>query len=231
MRIDAERELGAHLADQLDGDVRRTGDRHAQGVQVERLATRVVEDRPVDGGSAGQHRDPLLLHQRQHRGDVEHRDREDRGALEQAREPPRLVPEHVEERVHDQVAVAGPEAGELAPLAELPHGLAVGHDHALGAPRRAGREEDVARVGRSHALPPRRRRGGGDRLAALGEGVPGLDVDAVRRLLRAGRSVEEHDPAQVGEGRAGWRGACATVSVSRKPTVVTSTTAFDADRT
>jgi len=74
---------------------------------------------------SGQHSDPLRLDQRQHRRHVEHRDRNDRGALKQARQPPSLVPEHVEERVDDEVPVVGQQPGEVAPLGELGDRLGV----------------------------------------------------------------------------------------------------------
>ena len=45
----------------------------------------MIEDRSVDRGSTGKHGDALGLHEGQHLRDVEHGDRDDGGALEQAR--------------------------------------------------------------------------------------------------------------------------------------------------
>ena len=67
----AERKRGAHLLDQRDRDVGRPGDRHPQGVEIEPIALGMVEDRAVDRGGAGQHRDPLRLHQGQYGGHVD----------------------------------------------------------------------------------------------------------------------------------------------------------------
>ena len=45
-------------------------------------------------------------------------------------------------------SITGVQAGKCAPLAKLPHGLSVGHDHALRASGGAGGEQDVTRLRR-----------------------------------------------------------------------------------
>ena len=74
------------------------------------VAARVVEDRLVQRRRTGEHRDRLGVDGAQHVIDVEHRLRVDRRAPHERRQAPRLVAEHVEERVHDQVAVAASTA-------------------------------------------------------------------------------------------------------------------------
>ena len=138
-----ELQLLAHAADQLDRDRRRAGDREAQRREIELGDARVVEDRLVDGRRPGQHRDRLLGDALHHRVDVEHRVRHDRRALDQAREDAGLQPERVEERVDDEIAVAGPEPDHGRPRVVRLHARAVREHRALGPAGRARGEEDV----------------------------------------------------------------------------------------
>ena len=111
-----------------------------------RRAVGMVEQRVVDRRRPGQHRDPLALDDLEHDARVEHREREDRRAAHEAREAAGLVAEDVEERVRDQVAVAGAQVGPVAPVEVRAQRLAVRHHDALRVPGRARREHDVARI-------------------------------------------------------------------------------------
>ncbi len=141
-----ERQLLAHPADQLDGDVGGPGHADPQAGDVAGRPIRVVEQRRVDRRRAGQHGDPLALDHLQHDARVEHREREDRRAAHQAGEAPGLVPEDVEERVGDQVPIARSQVGPVAPVEVRAQRLAVGHHHTLRRPRGPRREHDVARI-------------------------------------------------------------------------------------
>src|SRR5207244_8991286 len=57
-----------------------------------------------------------------------------------------LVPERVEERVHDEVPVALPEADDVGPGLEHANGLLVRGHHPLGAAGGSGGEDDVGEV-------------------------------------------------------------------------------------
>ena len=89
----------------------------------------------------------------------------------QAGDDPGLVAEGVEERVHDQVAVALAQSGELAPHVVAAQGLGVGDDGALGAAGGAGGEDDV------------RGRLGADRLRALADRLGRYGVPARQEVL------------------------------------------------
>ena len=171
----------------------------------------------VDRRRPGQHGDPLALDDLEHDAGVEHREREDRRAAHEAREAAGLVAEDVEERVRDQVAVAGAQVGPVAPVEVRAQRLAVRHHDALRAPGRARREHDVARIVGADRRDPRVEIGVGHRAAAVDEVVPadrravGLageqdrvlergQVDAGAREQRRVVGVEE--PAH-GEQRAG----------------------------
>ena len=104
----------------------------------------------------------------------------------QARETPRLVPEDVEERVRDQVAVAGPEVGPVAPVEIRAQRLAVRHHDAFRVAGRARREHDVARiVGTDRRRRARRGRPSVTALPRRDELVPG-DRGGRRAHRRAG---------------------------------------------
>jgi hypothetical protein len=151
----------------------------------------VVEQRDVDRRGARQDRDALAFHEVERDAGVEDGERDDRRAPHEAGKAAGLVPEDVEERVGDQVAVAGPQVGPVAPVEVGAQRLAVGHHHALGLAGRARREHDVARVvgtDRGHA---RVEVDCGQRGPAGEEVVP-----ADRRAVRL--AAEEHGVAQRG---------------------------------
>ena len=141
-----EGELVEDAADQLHRDVGGAGDGDPQAREVVVAAVRVVEDRLVDRRRARQHRDPLGGHAGERPVDVEHRLGEHRGAGRDRGEDARLQPEHVEVRVHHQVAVAGGEPRHRHPVGGDEQGAGVGLHHALGRAGGAGGEEDVGRV-------------------------------------------------------------------------------------
>ena len=149
----------------------------------------VVEDRLVERRRPGQHGDPLGRHPGQHPVDVEHRLGEHRGPGGDRGQDAGLQPEHVEVRVHHQVAVAGGAGRSSPPSRWRPAASGRG-----SAPRpwRAGGargEEDVGDVvgGRP------RRPGGRPR--------PGR-----RRSARATRSSHDDRPVGAGPGDDDGRG-------------------------
>ena len=173
-----EAELGAHAPDQLDRHRRRARHREPQRRHVELGEARVVEDRLVDGRRSGQHRDVLLGGARHHRVDVEHRVRDDRRALDEARDDARVQPERVEERVDDEVAVVLAQPDDRRPRVVRAHRRAVREHRALRAAGRARREQD-RRTGR--------------RRATVGQRAPA--VVAARNSAHAG-AAEVDDLAQ-----------------------------------
>ena len=124
-------QLVVDAADELDGDVGRAGDRDPQAGQVVAVAVGVVEDRLVERRRAGQHGDLLVGDAGQRPVDVEHRLGEHRRPGRDRGEDPGLQPEHVEVRVHHQVAVARGEAGHRHPVGGHPQRPAVGLHDAL----------------------------------------------------------------------------------------------------
>ena len=138
-----EAELLAHLHHELDGDDGRAGDRQAQRREVV-LGQVGVEDGLVDRRWPREHRDPFLLHRRHHRRRVEHEVGEQRGAGEQRRDQARLQPHGVEQRVHEEVAVAVAESDDVGPRRVRAHAGAVAQHRALRGAGRARREDDVA---------------------------------------------------------------------------------------
>jgi hypothetical protein len=106
----------------------------------------MIEQRLVDRRRTGEHRDPLALHELHRDARIEDREREDRRAAHQTREAAGLVAEDVEEGIRDQIAVAGTEIGEVAPVEVRAQRLPVRHHDALRVPRRARREHDVAGI-------------------------------------------------------------------------------------
>ena len=203
-RLDAH--VGPERLDELDGNHRGAGHHEAEGRQVEGVTLRVVEDRLEDGGRARQDTDPLVGHPLQHDVDVEHRLRNHRGTGHQASQDARLVAEGVEERVHDEVAVAGTQSDHLRPRGERPERLAVGGHGPLRVPGGTRREHEVGQVGRGD----RRRTAGGDvGLAPRGPRQERLPPD--RRGARGrgrgrgrrpdGRPVRAQDDDQVEVGQ------------------------------
>ena len=144
-----------------------------QARDVAARAVGMVEQRVVDRRRPGQHRDPLAFDELEHDAGVEHREREDRRAAHEAREAAGLVAEDVEERVRDQVAVAGAEVGPVAPVEVRAQRLAVRHHDALRAAGRSRREHDVARVVGADRRDARVEIGVGHRAPAGDEVVPG----------------------------------------------------------
>ena len=140
-----ERELAAHPLDQLDGDGRRAGHRETQRRQiVSRSGALRIDWYSVGGpGSIVMRSSPMRRSTCRH---VEDRVRDDRRAAHQARDEPGLVPERVEERVDDQVAVAFAQADEARPHLEDAQRLRVRRHDALRTSGRPGREHDVAQV-------------------------------------------------------------------------------------
>jgi hypothetical protein len=145
---------GQHLhaqpvADPLDQrrrDGGRAGDREPQRGQVVPPAPGMVEQAGVEGRRPRQHGDPLAVDERHGPRHVEDRLRHDGGAADQAGQDARLEPEAVEERVDDQVAVAGVEPRDARPRLGHTQRLPVRAHRTLAAPGRAGREQNVADV-------------------------------------------------------------------------------------
>ena len=103
-------------------------------------------------------------------------DRQHGGAADERREAASLVAEGVEERVHDQVAVATAQVRQVAPLGIHPQVLQMVHHHALGPAGGARRVDDVGDIGSAHRS--------FERTSRLHE--PRLQIDGGH----AGRSVE-----------------------------------------
>ena len=205
------------------GHGRGAGDREPQRLHALAVEVGVVEEGLVDRGRPGQRGDGVLGDVRHGHRDVEHRLRDEGGADREAGDDAGLVPEGVEERVDDEVAVVAAEADDGRPVGEAAQRLAVGGDHALRVPRGARREEDVGRVVARRARPParrpsawldrrRRRRGtsahgvgAGGGVAAEHDGV--LEVRQVVALehgdvVVAEEAVDRHEDA----GPGSWRG-------------------------
>ena len=162
----------AHAPDQLDGHRRRAGDR--QGAATTCRTRRRGDGRGSTGrssagpGSIETCSSATRLH---HRVDVEHRVRDDRRALEDAREDAGLQAERVEERVDDEVAVALAQPDDIRPGVVRAHARPVREHRALRAAGRARGEEDVGEVV------------AGERVAARGELFGDHAVGAVQELV------------------------------------------------
>ena len=98
-------QLGAHLFNQSNWDIGGTSDRDAQRAEVVVRPVGVIENRSVDRRRTGQHGDLFGLYQRQHRGHIEHRNRENCRPTQQARHPASLVAKHMKERVDNEVTI------------------------------------------------------------------------------------------------------------------------------
>ena len=181
-----ELQLVAHAPDQLDGNAGRARHREAQRREVEVGEARMIEDRLVHRGRSGQHRHAFVGDALHHRVDVEHRVRNDRRALDEAREDAGLQTERVEERVDDEVAVAGPEADDGRPRVVRLHARAVRQHRAFRSAGRARREQDVGERRAGELVAAGRDRLRGDGLAA-GEEVGPVDRAHDRR------SAQHHD--------------------------------------
>ncbi len=187
-------QFAAQPFDEPQRDHGRAGDDQAQGGEVVVVALGVVEERLVEGGRPGEYGDPLGGDVREDGVHVEHGLRDHRGPAHQAGDDPRLVAEGVEEGVHDQVAVALAQSGELAPHVVAAQGLGVGDDRALGAAGGAGGEDDV---------------GGGlgaDGLGALADRCGRYAVPARQEVLPRAEGVggvvgEDDDLFQVRQSR------------------------------
>ena len=193
-------------------------------------SARVVEDRLVDGRRPGQHRDLLLGDALHHRVDVEHRVRDDRRALQDAREDAGLEPEGVEERVDDEVAVAVAQADDVGPRVVRADARAVGQHRALGLPGRARGEEDVGEVVAGRARAPRASTLGADRRSARARNSSQVTVPAAGvprsttiSLQRRGRSAAAQQRRrsrgeEVGDGEEQLHvGAVEHVRAPRRP--------------
>src|SRR4029453_11849500 len=113
-------------------------------------------------------------------------------------DPARLVPERVEERVYDQVAIAFADARAAAPRVEDAQVLAVRGHHALrlsGGARREDHVGEVVGLDRGRALAGR----------ALGHGGAARD-ERVPRGGTCGAAAQRHDLAQGGQLLTGERG-------------------------
>jgi hypothetical protein len=142
--------IGAHAADEIDRHRRGAGHREPQACGV--IAGQVgVEQRLVERGRPGEHRDPFPRDQAHHRGHVEDRAGHDRRAGEDAGEHGGLQPRAVEERVDDQVPVALAQSDGVRPGRVAAGARPVGEHGALRGPGRAGGEDDVADVVRAEA--------------------------------------------------------------------------------
>ena len=161
-RLDAH--VGPERLDQLHRHHGRSGHHQPEGRQVEPSRLGVVEDRLEDGRRPGKHADVLVGHPLQDHVDVEHRLGHHGGPGHEAGQDPGLVSEGVEERIDDQVAVAGPQPDHLGPGGEGPERLAVGGHRPLGVAGGPRGEDQVGQVGRRQATPcaqrPRRARTG-----------------------------------------------------------------------
>src|SRR5580704_5111087 len=98
----------------------------------------ITQQRLIQGRWSGQHIDALCLDATEYRARIEHGLWHHSGTGHQTREYPSLVAEGMEERVHDQVAVAWPEANDRSPCAECPQRLRVRCHRAFRMARRAG---------------------------------------------------------------------------------------------
>ena len=128
--------------------------RRKRGQVVSRPAG-VAEQRLVEGGRTGQHRDPLVCDAGQHPVHVEHRLEHRGGPRHETGEQSRLVAEGVEQRVHHQVPVALAQPHDRRPRAEGPQRLAVGGHHPLGPAGGPRGEDEVRKVlGGHRGRPP-----------------------------------------------------------------------------
>ena len=184
-----ERQLVDDPADELDRDVGRAGDRHAEASTGRASPVGVVEDRLVErrrrpGGPS--RRSAATAAQRA--VDVEHRLGQHRRARGDRRQDPGLEPEHVEVRVHHQVAVAGGR-GRSWPPSRWPPG-ACGRGSAR-RPSGAPVVPDVKRMsdGVLGADAPRR----AARTSARASSVPRARKSSQRPRPRPHRAVDDHD--------------------------------------
>ena len=139
-----EPEALPHLHDHLDGDGGRAGHGEPQRRHVEAVEVGVVQDRLIDRGRAGEHRDPVDGHPVHDLGDVEHRMRQHRRPLHQAGEDAGVQAERVEERVDDQVAIALFEPDHGRPRVVPTTDRRVREHRPLRGTGGARREHDVA---------------------------------------------------------------------------------------
>ena len=92
--------------DQFHGNRRRARDCEAQVRKVVIGKLRVRENRLIDRRRTRQHADTILGNAAQYLIHIEDQMRKDRCAPHDGRQPARLVSEGVEERIHDQIAIA-----------------------------------------------------------------------------------------------------------------------------
>ena len=161
----------------------------------------------MEGRRARQHGDRVPRNVRQRRLHVEHRLRHHGRAAHQAGDDARLVAEGVEERVHDQVAVALTQAGQLAPHLVAAQCLGVRDHRALGPAGGTGGEDDVGGV-----LGPDAGRPLADLPRAGTASPPARKSFQVRKARRA--SSPAPPPSAGAAGRAAGR---RPVTVARGP--------------
>ncbi len=126
-----ERKLLVHPAYQFDRDVGRTRDTGPQAAQLGLVPD--PQQRVVQRGRPGEHRDAFCGNEFDDTVDVEDRHRQHRRTADERRDQPGLVPERVEVRVDHQIPVTLAQVGQVAPLLVQPQILAVVHHHALRA--------------------------------------------------------------------------------------------------
>ena len=201
--LDAQ--IGPEAPDHLDGHDRGAGHHQAQRSEVEALPVGVVEDGLEDGRRAGQHGDPLLVDAPDHPVDVEHRLGHHGGPGHQAGQDPRLVPEGVEERVDDQVAVALVQADDLGPGGKGPQGLTVGGHRPLGVAGGPRGEDEVGEVAGGDRGGPTGGHVGGAQASLTQEDLPLDDRVALggRPPRRAVTGAQHDHPLEVGHLGAG----------------------------
>ena len=141
-----ERELLAHPQDELDRCRRRARHRQAQAREVVLIASGMVEDRLVQRRRTGKDRDAVTGDAFEDLLRIEHGLRKHGRAHHQRRQPSRLVPERVEERIDDQVPVVLSQPDDFTPVAVCAQRLGVREHRTLGIPGSARREEDVGQV-------------------------------------------------------------------------------------
>ena len=153
----------------------------------------MVEERLVERGGAGQHGHPLLGDPSQRSAGVEDRFGEHRRPSGDRRQDPRLQAEHVEVRVHHEVAIAGGEAGHRHPVRCHPQRPAVRLHDPLRYPGGPGGEEDVRWiVGADRRAPALD-------LVTARPGSPSPRTRSMTRCSRTRGSVRDHDGLQVGK--------------------------------
>ena len=167
----------------------------AQGREVD-VAVGRIEQRHEHRGRSRECAHTLPLDQAEEGFGVEHRQRKCSRALLEARHPPCLVSEAVEERVHDEIPIARPQAEMTGPAGEGEERRAVLQHHALRAPGGARREDHVGDVVRTD------RRDATGRLVGIhrvGTRQVVVERHVAARSAESVDSVEHDDPVEAAE--------------------------------